>query len=103
MGRVYLSTALSVIVQDEKWFDRPENAASRIVQVLVKDGEDARDLVAVVWGQCCVVFSMLCVGLVWAFITGWQVTLCLPYAYYPDFTTLFVKDNTECTYEMERI
>jgi len=43
--------------------------------VLVKDGEDARDLVAVAWGECCVVFSMLCVGLVWAFITGWQVTL----------------------------
>jgi ATP-binding cassette subfamily B (MDR/TAP) protein 1 len=70
------STALyNVIVQDKKWFDRPENAASRMVQVLVKDGEDARDLVAVVWGQCCVVFSMLCVGLVWAFIRGWQVTL----------------------------
>lgn len=43
--------------------------------MLVKDGEDARDLVAVVWGQGCVVFSMLCVGLVWAFVTGWQVTL----------------------------
>ena len=70
------STALyNVIVQDKKWFDRPENAASSMVQVLVKDGEDARDLVAVVWGQCCVVFSMLCVGLVWAFIRGWQVTL----------------------------
>ena len=53
-----------VIVQDKNWFDRPENTASRIVQVLVKDGEDTRDLVAVVRGQCCVVFSMLCVGLV---------------------------------------
>jgi len=70
------STALyNIIVQDKKWFDHPENVASRMVQVLVKDGEDARDLVAVVWGQCCVVFSMLCVGLVWAFIRGWQVTL----------------------------
>ena len=52
------STALyNVIVQDKKWFDRPENMASRMVQVLVKDGEDAQDLVAVVWG-C--VFDALC-------------------------------------------
>jgi len=47
------------MMQDKKWFDPPENAASRMVQVLVKEGEDARNLVAVVWGQCCVVFSML--------------------------------------------
>ena len=45
------------------------------MQALVKDSEDARDLVAVVWGQCCVVFSMLCVGLLWVFIRGWQMTL----------------------------
>jgi len=47
------STALyNVMMQDKKWFDPPENAASRMVQVLVKEGEDARNLVAVVWGQC---------------------------------------------------
>lgn len=38
---------------------------NKMVQVLVKDGEDARDLVDVVWGQCCVVFSMLRVGAYW--------------------------------------
>ena len=59
----------------QEMVDRLENATRRSVEVLMKDGEDARDLVAVVWGQCYVVFSMLYVGLVWAFIRGWQMTL----------------------------
>jgi ATP-binding cassette subfamily B (MDR/TAP) protein 1 len=55
--------------------DKPLNAPARLVQILVKDGDDARDLISVVWGQFFVVATMLGVGLVWAFIRGWQLTL----------------------------
>ena len=64
-----------VLAQDKKYFDKPANAPTRVVQVLVKDGDDARNLVSVVWGQFCVVGTMLGVGLVWALVRGWQLTL----------------------------
>jgi ATP-binding cassette subfamily B (MDR/TAP) protein 1 len=64
-----------ILEQDKKWFDKPLHAPARIVQILVRDGEDARDLISVVWGQFFVVATMLGVGLVWAFIRGWQLTL----------------------------
>ena len=64
-----------VLLQDKKWFDRPTHTPARIVQVLVKDGDDARNLVSVVWGQFFVVGAMLGVGLVWAMVRGWQLTL----------------------------
>ena len=65
----------NVLAQDKKWFDKGENAGVRLVQTLVKDGDDARNLVAVVMGQGCVVAAMLGVGLVWAMVWGWQLTL----------------------------
>ncbi|KIK03449.1 hypothetical protein K443DRAFT_653774 [Laccaria amethystina LaAM-08-1] len=64
-----------VLAQDKKYLDKPANAPTRVVQVLVKDGDDARNLVSVVWGQCSVVGTMLGVGLVWALVRGWQLTL----------------------------
>ncbi|KAJ7125492.1 P-loop containing nucleoside triphosphate hydrolase protein [Mycena crocata] len=64
-----------VLAQDKKWFDRPENAPVRLVQVLIKDGDDARNLIAVVLGQLAVVTSMLGVGLIWSLVKGWQLTL----------------------------
>ncbi|KAF8625845.1 hypothetical protein AX17_006741 [Amanita inopinata Kibby_2008] len=64
-----------ILAQDKKYFDKEENAPSRLVQTLVKDGDDARNLVSVVMGQCLVVGAMLGVGLTWAIIRGWQLTL----------------------------
>jgi len=64
-----------ILGQDKKWFDKPLHDPARLVQILVKDGDDARDLISVVWGQFFVVAAMLGVGLVWAFIRGWQLTL----------------------------
>jgi ATP-binding cassette subfamily B (MDR/TAP) protein 1 len=64
-----------VLAQDKKWFDKAENAPVRLVQVLIKDGDDARNMIAVVLGQLAVVTSMLGVGLVWALVKGWQLTL----------------------------
>ncbi|KAH7926936.1 hypothetical protein BV22DRAFT_1194028 [Leucogyrophana mollusca] len=64
-----------VLRQDKAWFDKGENGAAKLTQVLVKDGDDARTLVAVVLGQCVVVSAMLGVGLLWAMAWGWQLTL----------------------------
>lgn len=64
-----------VLAQDKKFFDNSENAAVRLVQIIVKDGDDARNLIAVVLGQFVVVATMLSVGLIWALVAGWQLTL----------------------------
>ncbi|KAF7294849.1 hypothetical protein MIND_01022800 [Mycena indigotica] len=64
-----------VLAQDKKWFDKTGNSPVRLVQVLIKDGDDARNLIAVVLGQLAVVTSMLGVGLIWALVKGWQLTL----------------------------
>ena len=64
-----------ILKQDKKWFDEQRHSPSDIVQVVVKDGDDARNLISVVWAQFLVVGAMLGVGLVWALIRGWQLTL----------------------------
>ncbi|KAF8996595.1 P-loop containing nucleoside triphosphate hydrolase protein [Cyathus striatus] len=72
--KVRIESWSKILKQDKKWFDSPRNAPSRLVQILVKDGDDARNLIAVVWGQCLVVIAMLGVGLIWALVRGWQLT-----------------------------
>ncbi|KAH8101736.1 P-loop containing nucleoside triphosphate hydrolase protein [Cristinia sonorae] len=64
-----------ILAQDKKWFDKSENSPSRLMQVLIKDGDDARTLVASVVAQFCVVVAMLGLGLIWALALGWQLTL----------------------------
>lgn len=64
-----------VLAQDKKWFDKSENSAPHLVQVLMKDGDEARNLIAVVIGQFVVVTAMFGLGLIWAMVRGWQLTL----------------------------
>ena len=64
-----------VLAQDKRWFDRSENAAAKLCQVLTRDGDDARALISTVISQSIVVFSMFAVGLIWALARGWQLTL----------------------------
>ncbi|KAG1778875.1 P-loop containing nucleoside triphosphate hydrolase protein [Suillus placidus] len=64
-----------VLSQDKSWFDRPENGAAKLTQVIVKDGDDARTLIAVVVGQIVAVGAMMIIGLLWAMAWGWQLTL----------------------------
>jgi ATP-binding cassette subfamily B (MDR/TAP) protein 1 len=64
-----------VLSQDKRWFDRSENAAAKLCQVLTRDGDDARSLISSVIAQSIVVVSMLAVGLIWALVRGWQLTL----------------------------
>lgn len=64
-----------VLAQDKRWFDRSENGAAKLCQVLTRDGNDARSLISSVISQSVVVVSMLAVGLIWALVRGWQLTL----------------------------
>ena len=64
-----------ILKQDKKWFDMDRHSPSDIVQVVVKDGDDARNLISVVCAQFLVVGAMLGVGLIWALTRGWQLTL----------------------------
>lgn len=61
--------------QDKSFFDAEGHGAPQVVQSLMKDGDDARNLVAVVLSQSVAVSAMLSVGLLWALATGWQLTL----------------------------
>ena len=66
-----------VLLQDKKWFDKVDgsNGPIKLVQILIKDGDDARSLLATVFPQAIVVTTMLGTGLLWAMIRGWQLTL----------------------------
>ena len=64
-----------MLAQDVSFFDSPQDESVRIAQTLVKDAEDARNLIAVCVGQSVAVFAMLGVGLIWALVQGWQLTL----------------------------
>jgi ATP-binding cassette, subfamily B (MDR/TAP), member 1 len=64
-----------ILKQHKKWFDKEANSVMRLVKILVKDGGDAQDFVSVVIGQFVLVFVMVSVGIIWALVTGWQLTL----------------------------
>lgn len=65
----------SILSQDKKWFDETANSPERLVQTLMKDGEDAQALIVTVLTQSVLVASMVSVGFIWALIQGWQLTL----------------------------
>ena len=68
--------ALSILLkQDKSYFDKEENSPERLVSILITDGDDARSLLASVAGPFFVVVAMFSVGLLWAMIRGWQLTL----------------------------
>lgn len=64
-----------ILRQDKTWFDESKHSPERMVQIIVKDGDDARTLIATVAGQALVVFTMISLGIGWALVIGWQLTL----------------------------
>ncbi|WVF72422.1 hypothetical protein IAT40_007237 [Kwoniella sp. CBS 6097] len=64
-----------VIKQDKSFFDESDNSPSRLVQVLIKDADDARTLMAQVIGKSVTVTTMIGLGIIWAMVVGWQLTL----------------------------
>ncbi|VDC05242.1 unnamed protein product [Peniophora sp. CBMAI 1063] len=88
-----------VLAQDKAWFDKSENSGARLVQVIIKDGDDARGLIAIVLGQAVVVITMFSVGLIWALVSGWQLTL-VGFAIAPVFAaTMVVQTNLVTKFE----
>jgi hypothetical protein len=65
----------SVLSQDKAWFDEPENAPSRLVQILVKDADDMRALMSQVVAKFSVFVAMVGLGIIWAMIIQWRLTL----------------------------
>ena len=93
-----------ILSQDKKWFDKSDNSSIRLVQILIKDGDDARTLIGTVLGQCFVVGSMFGVGLIWALVQGWQLTL-VGFAIAPVFAvTMAVQTNlvSKCEFRNKR-
>lgn len=89
-----------LLAQDKKWFDKTDNSAVRLVQILIKDGDDARSLIATVLCQAIVVSAMLGLGLIWALVRGWQLTL-VGFAIAPIFAvTMAVQTNLVAQCEM---
>ncbi|EST09396.2 ABC transporter-like protein [Kalmanozyma brasiliensis GHG001] len=69
------SSYRNVISQDRTFFDRPSHTPARVCQSIVKDGDDARGLVGQIIGQLALIASMITLGIVWAMVVGWKLTL----------------------------
>ncbi|GAA5838704.1 hypothetical protein JCM11251_003268 [Rhodosporidiobolus azoricus] len=68
--------ALGLVVrQDKGFFDEQQNSTSSLSYCIIKDSEDARVVVGTVIGQMVVLVAMLTMGITWAFVTGWELTL----------------------------
>ncbi|GAA5909077.1 hypothetical protein JCM6882_001182 [Rhodosporidiobolus microsporus] len=68
--------ALGLVVrQDKAFFDEQQNSTSSLSYCIIKDSEDARTVVGTVIGQMVVLVAMLTMGITWAFVTGWELTL----------------------------
>ncbi|CCM02000.1 uncharacterized protein FIBRA_04074 [Fibroporia radiculosa] len=91
--RIRKACIARLLAQDKKWFDCTDNSPPRLVQILIKDGDDARSLIATVLAQAVVVIAMLGIGLTWALVCGWQLTL-VGFAIAPVFAlTMAVQTN----------
>jgi ATP-binding cassette subfamily B (MDR/TAP) protein 1 len=95
-----------ILLQDKKWFDKldGQNGPARMVQVLIKDGDDARTLIATVFPQMLVVVAMFGTGMLWAMIRGWQLTL-VGFAIAPVFVVTMAIQNhlvSKCEFRNKR-
>ncbi|WRT66924.1 uncharacterized protein IL334_003889 [Kwoniella shivajii] len=63
-----------LINQDKSFFDESKNSPSRLVQILIKDADDARTLMSHVIGKAVTVTTMIGLGIIWAMVVGWQLT-----------------------------
>lgn len=68
-------TYATVLAQDKRFFDKSTNAPSSLVQIIIKDIDDMRNLMAQVVGKAVVFIVMVGMGLIWAMIVQWRMTL----------------------------
>lgn len=64
-----------LLKQDKGWFDESANAPARLVQILIKDADDMRQIVGSVMGKIVTFISMVGLGIGWALVVDWRLTL----------------------------
>ncbi|CAH7683434.1 P-loop containing nucleoside triphosphate hydrolase protein [Phakopsora pachyrhizi] len=64
-----------IVLQDQAWFDQTENSHSNIINRLMKDGNDCKDLIGQILAETVTIITLVLVAFVWAVIMGWQLTL----------------------------
>jgi ATP-binding cassette subfamily B (MDR/TAP) protein 1 len=74
-AQLRLQTLNTVLAQDRTFFDQSINAPSSLVQIIIKDIDDMRNLMAEVVGKVVVFVVMVGMGLIWAMIVQWRLTL----------------------------
>lgn len=75
MTKIRKEAYARILKQDKAWFDDSANSPPRLVNILAKDADDAKRLLSICLSMFVVVFSMLSLGLIWALVWGWQLTL----------------------------
>ena len=86
---IRLTAFRKLLLQDKAFFDLTDNAPARLVQILVKDADDMRPVISKIVGKCVVVVTMIGLGLIWAMVDGWRLTL-LGMAIVPFFGIIMV-------------
>lgn len=66
---------LKMMSQDKKFYDETKNSPFNLANICVKDVEDARNIVGMIAGQVVIVAVLVSVGLTWALVAGWQLSL----------------------------
>lgn len=74
-SRVRSEAYTRVLAQDKTFFDQTYNSPPQLVQHLIKDVDDMRTLVSQIAGKFVVFVSMIGLGLIWAMVIQWRLTL----------------------------
>lgn len=74
-SQIRVAAYAKVLAQDKAFFDESRNAPSQLVQHLIKDADDMRTLVSQIAGKFVVFVSMLSLGIIWAMVIQWKLTL----------------------------
>lgn len=78
-----------VMSQPQAWFDKRSNSPGRLVQILIKDVEDMKAILATVIGRSITAGVMVVVGIAWAMAIGWKLTM-VGFAVGPVFAVVIV-------------
>ena len=68
-------TLHAVLSQDRTFFDQPKNFPQNLVKTFIKNTDDAKNIVSVVYGQIFFVIMKLGVGSIWILVLCWQLAL----------------------------
>ena len=91
-GSIRTKAFQKVLAQDKSWYDKTQNSPARLVQCLIKDADDMRQLIGSVVGKFCVFVVMVGLGIVWAMIIDYRLTL-IGLALAPVFAAIILLNN----------